>query len=483
MKKMSKILGVVLSVAMVLPTFAAVGCGPAADPTAKNYDLTIGYDAGGYGTQWLENVVTAFCEKEGIDRKRVLIEAEKGYTTTLSAKLEANTNIRDVCITEEATQRQWAAMGYLEPLDEVFSMTLSTGETVESVLADGYKDIGYLKNVYGEHYYLFPFTQGAGGMYYNKTLFTQKGWSVPTTYDELIALCKKIYAEEVADQPDKNKQIYPMICSADISAYWDFLVQNWMVQLMGVDSFKEFCEFESAENFNPESVYGKAKKGALDAFWNLVVADETTGTERPWVINDSADYTAAQMLFVQGKAAMIPNGAWLESEVSASMPEGMEIALMPTPVINGAKTDAEGKPIQVNFNCSANSIFVPKNAAHKDTAKKFIAFMCEPDMVADFISEAGSPRPLKVDLSKVTGLTACQQSVIDIWSTAQNFTFMSKSVLTNTGRAGVWMKGYPYGAMMFKDSNGKRQTAAEYLNEEYSYCAAEWADWIADANL
>ncbi len=482
MKRTGKILSVVMSMALLAPTLAA-GCGPAGNADDKKYVLTIGYDAGGYGQQWLENAVTAFCEEEGIERSKVLIEAEKGYTTTLAAKLEASTAIRDVCITEESTQRQWAAMGYLEPLDDVFEMTLSTGETVESVLSPGYKEFGYLNNVHGEHYYLFPFTQGAGGLYYNKTLFTEKGWNVPTTYDELITLCKRIYADEVADQPNKDQQIYPFICSADITAYWDFLVENWWVQLLGIDNFETFCEFESAELFNPEGIYAQAKLGALEAFQNLVVKDEKTGTERTWVINDSADYTAAQMLFVQGKAAMMPNGAWLESEVSASMPDGMEIALMPTPILDGAKTDENGDPIKVNFNCSANSIFIPKAAAHKDMAKKFIAFMCEPDMVADFISEAGSPRPLKVDISKVEGLTTCQQSIIDVWSTSQNFAFKTTSVLSNTGRAGVWMKGYPYGAMMFKDSNGKQMTAAEYINAEYAYCATEWSNWLADANL
>ena len=445
------------------------------------YAFTIAYDKGGYGTEWLESAVDKFCEQEGIDRESVLIEAEKGITTAMETRFDSNTLIRDICITEESTQRKWAAQGYLEPLDDVFTAELSSGKTVEEVLQDGYKDMGYLNNVYGEHYYLFPFTQGAGGIYYNKTLFEDKGWEVPETYDQLLTLCKKIYDDEVRDQPDADARIYPFVCSQDISSYWDFVVQNWWVQILGIDNFREFCKFESAEIFNPDSVYGQAKTEALTAFSNLILNEQ--GEDKGWVKNDSSDYNAAQMLFCQGKAAMMPNGAWFENEMKASIPEGTEIAIMPTPFLENAKKDADNNYITVNFNCSANSIFIPKNAEHKELAKKFLVFLSEEAMVKEFVEMTGSPRPYKYEIKATENMTECQKSVVNLWGEAQNFVFMTTSKLSVLGRAMVWMKGYPYGPMIFKDSDGKRVSAAEYVEEEYVYVSNEWSDWLSDADL
>lgn len=474
---MKKVITLVMCAVMCLSAAAFAGCKPNGE---GDYVFTIAYDNGGYGKEWLESAVEKFCAKEGIDRSKVLIEAEKGITAALETRLDSDTLIRDLCITEESTQRKWAAQGYLEPLDDVFKMTLSSGKTVESVLQDGYKDMGYLNNVNGEHYYLFPFTQGAGGIYYNKTLFEEKKWEVPTTYDGLLALCKQIYDEEVRDQPDADKRIYPFVCSQDISAYWDLVVENWWVQLMGIDNFREFCKFESAEIFNPESVYGRAKIEALQAFANLIL--DENGEDKGWVVVNSSDYNAAQMLFCQGRAAMIPNGAWLENEMKASIPEGVEIAIMPTPFLENAKKDGD-EYITVNFNCSANSMFIPSSAAHKDIAKKFIAFLSEEEMVNEFVQFTGSPRPFKYDIKATENLTACQQSVIELWGRAQNFTFMTTSKLSVIGRAMVWMKGYPYGPMIFKDSDGNRVSAEQYVEEEYAFCSTEWPNWISDAEL
>ena len=40
--------------------------------------------------------------------------------------------------------------------------------------------------------YIAPFDASPMGLVYNKTLFEENGWEVPTTYDELKELCGKI---------------------------------------------------------------------------------------------------------------------------------------------------------------------------------------------------------------------------------------------------------------------------------------------------
>lgn len=52
-----------------------------------------------------------------------------------------------------------------------------------------------LKNAVNGQIYFLPGPANLSGMIYNKVLFQQYGWKVPTTIDELLALCKQITAD------------------------------------------------------------------------------------------------------------------------------------------------------------------------------------------------------------------------------------------------------------------------------------------------
>ena len=49
--------------------------------------------------------------------------------------------------------------------------------------------------------YTLPITKSTEVMYYNKTVFDENGWTVPTTWDEMEVLCQKIKAKYPTDIP------------------------------------------------------------------------------------------------------------------------------------------------------------------------------------------------------------------------------------------------------------------------------------------
>ena len=51
--------------------------------------------------------------------------------------------------------------------------------------------------------YMLPGTYSVFSMLYNKSLFEEKGWTVPTTNDEFVALCRQI-REESDIIPDRK---------------------------------------------------------------------------------------------------------------------------------------------------------------------------------------------------------------------------------------------------------------------------------------
>lgn len=69
-------------------------------------------------------------------------------------------------------------------------------ENVNPAYVDILKSVTYvpMDGIYG-----VPYVANAAGMLYNKQMFAQKGWEIPQTWDDLIALCDEIVAEgEVA---------------------------------------------------------------------------------------------------------------------------------------------------------------------------------------------------------------------------------------------------------------------------------------------
>ena len=63
--------------------------------------------------------------------------------------------------------------------------------------------------------YMLPGTYSVFSMLYNKSLFEEKGWAVPTSHDEFIALCRQIRAET---------DIIPVThCGFAVGTYWRML--------------------------------------------------------------------------------------------------------------------------------------------------------------------------------------------------------------------------------------------------------------------
>lgn len=62
----------------------------------------------------------------------------------------------------------------------------------------GYLDIAEaLELVPTDGTYIIPYVANAAGVLYNRDMFEEHGWEIPTTWDELLALCDEIQAEGI----------------------------------------------------------------------------------------------------------------------------------------------------------------------------------------------------------------------------------------------------------------------------------------------
>ena len=87
---------------------------------------------------------------------------------------------------------------------------------VQQAYQDIMKSVTYvpMDGIYG-----VPYIANAAGMLYNKDMFAEKGWDIPETWDEFIALCEEIKAEGEARYMQILSDAYNDEAKADFYNY------------------------------------------------------------------------------------------------------------------------------------------------------------------------------------------------------------------------------------------------------------------------
>lgn len=88
-------------------------------------------------------------------------------------------------------------VNYSNFLDAEMIMDISDFDGLTNI-KQSYKDIDKaLEYVPYDGVYAVPYVANAAGILYNKDMFDEHGWEVPTTWDEFVALCDEIEAEGI----------------------------------------------------------------------------------------------------------------------------------------------------------------------------------------------------------------------------------------------------------------------------------------------
>lgn len=481
---MRKIVVIVLSLVFVLACFTGCG-GNQQDPNL----LKIGLHQAGYGRDFLDKTIVEF-KKENPEVEFEIV-GDPGMTDSIGYKLESNTEVMDIFFgLEVVLVKGWAVRGWIEPLDDLYATEIDNGMTMEQKIVDGFKNFSKITSNRGTHNYAVPWNDGGSGLFYNVKMFAKHDIRIPTVYSNpaclsntrsdhgskswvagqeigLVEVCNYIKALNVNDNISTDDDIAPFTWGGTIVNYWDHLVKTWWVQQIGVDAFNEFMKMKSSAQFDPAVSPMKELQIALEALDSLVF--QVPANSVPDCA--SKDHIISQMDFMAGRAAIMCNGPWFEYEMKNNKPDDFEMALMPTPFIDGAKTE-NGERIVVNNTLASDYAIIPSMAQNKALAKKFLAFMCKDEMLQLYLDSAGTVRPFKFepDTSK---LTTCQKSIVDIWSTAKNFYNVSETGFSVIQRANPFASGLPYGSM-----SAKTRTPAAYMADNYAFVAGEWGNWV-----
>lgn len=479
MKRFSRICAFALTLAFA---FGMVyGCN-----NGSNYQLKISFYDGGYGTAWAYALAQKYEEETGVT---VTVEPSKTLQADIPNMLQNGTD-NDILFSHGIIWELPALQGRIEPLNDLYEMECDNGTVEDRILPELLEDC---KLKFDGNYYKLPWTNGAGGLVYNKVLFDkygeQYGWKVPETYEELVELCEKVEEAAIVVNPEapafNQRTLKPFAWSSE-TYYWDYLVFDWWAQLEGIESINNYKKLESVDVLDPSKGYKFPE--AVQLWVDLIKPHEVNGVMRDYSIEGSSgrDYMSAQNDFINGYALMMPNAQWFESEMRDNIdPEVCEMIMMPAPVVPGAKTDENGDVIRVNYQVGGgDSIIIPACSQNKEEAKRFLAFMCREDN-AKLFTERTLGVMLGLKYESLDGiadryLTSFSRSVFEINTNSTKFNLYSQNNMVLNNK--ITLEWADTGINEYANLYAGTSTVDQIFKTRFDTISANFAQWKAESD-
>ncbi|RVJ65701.1 extracellular solute-binding protein [Sinorhizobium medicae] len=256
----------------------------------------------------------------------------------------------------------------------------------EELARDGWRD-SFLESAISQtskdgHTYAVPVDVDSVVFWYDKARFAENGWTVPKTYEELLALAEKVKGEGLVPFSLGNKDSWP-------ATFW---FQYLEMRLKGSGVVSAFV------NGDPDATLGAEATKAMEKLAELAKQEYF-----PIGFNGMSDQEA-NMLFLNGQAAMMLNGTW-QIGASADAPEGFELGYFAFPAVAGGAGDQSDVLAGV-----AASFGVSQKAENKADAVTLLKFLTSREVMTKYVEL----RKTMVTVKDATTETAAGPVLYDI---------------------------------------------------------------------
>ena len=218
----------------------------------------------------------------------------------------------------------------------------------------GYLEIDEaLKFVPIEGTYAVPYVANAAGILYNRDMFEEHGWTIPTTWDELLTLCDTIQGEGILPFYFGFKDTWTCL------APWNALACD----LAPADVCRQVNKGET--KFADE--YGEVAEKMLEL---LQYAQDD-----PFAYN----YNDACTAFANGEAAMYPIGSYAVPQIQSVNPD-MDIDSFVMPGCDNAEDNVLNSGVDLQF-CVTN------DCENKEAAYEVLSFLLEDSTIQTYLDD------------------------------------------------------------------------------------------------
>ncbi|NKB69434.1 MAG: extracellular solute-binding protein [Candidatus Latescibacteria bacterium] len=364
------------------------------DPTQKLGDRVVEgvFFQGGYGLDWVFAAATEF-EHAHPDINTFMWGNPRAWDQTRPRFLGGNPpdvfwGIHNINF--------WVNLkdGLVAPLDSLMDAPAYGQEnlTFKETFFPGALEEGQYQ---GRQYFL-PITYAINGIWYNKGMFERHGWQVPSTWDQLLVLCQQIKSSS-AIAPFTHQGKYPN--------YFGMIYRSLLYKLGGMQLLVDLDNLKPGAWERPEVIEAARLCRQLIADGYILEG------------SSSFSHTEAQMIWLQEKAAMIPCGTWLESEMKHALPPGFEMRLMPVPGF------IDGKGGLGAMEASAGPAFwVPAQGSRPQWGMEYLRILLSQKMAANFLHTIGSVMPI-TGSTELVEVPPAMQSALNAVNQADGETF------------------------------------------------------------
>jgi N-acetylglucosamine transport system substrate-binding protein len=301
----------------------------------------------------------------------------------------------------------------------------TAGKTFNDTLLPGSQDNG----LFDGKQYVLNLVYSVYGIWYSDALFKKNGWEYPRSWDQLIGMSDKIKAAGLSPWTYQGKYPYYML----------FVLNQMVYKNGGLEAIK------SLDNLEPNAWKAPSVRAAAEALFQLGDKDMIMpGTE-------GLTHTESQTAWLQGKAAFIPCGNWLENEMKGLIPDTFNMVCQPTPSLGGDKVPFQG--IQAG---GGEGFIVPAKGKNVAGGKEYLRVLYS-KQGARFFSQ--NTRALSVVAGAADGLDlgTAFASVADAAKAAGSNTFVAQY--------GDWyQKLYNDSSAALGDMLNKRSSVDDFLN-------------------
>lgn len=385
MKK--RILSLLLCATMVLTMFTACGggnndAGASGDAGVKK--ITVAAFEGGYGADLWKEVAAAYTETTGVEVELII---DKELENVIGPSMQGGQYPDVVHLAtgrEAGLTEQFIKDNLITDITDVLSMTVPGEEAkVSDKIAGGFTETA-LTNPYGDgKTYLAPMFYSPCGLFYNAGLLEEKGWAVPTTWDEMWALGEKAKAEGIA------------LFTYPTAGYFDAFLYALMYSVGGAEFFNAATNYEEGVWDTPEG---------QKVFEILAKLAEYTHPSTPAQANGE-DFTQNQQLVLDNKAIFMPNGTWIVGEMAeAPRAEGFKWGMTALPAV-----EAGGDGYSFTW---FEQAWIPSGAQNVEEAKQFVAFLYS-DKACEIFAKHGAIQPVLGIADKLEGDNVMFYSIYD----------------------------------------------------------------------
>jgi raffinose/stachyose/melibiose transport system substrate-binding protein len=207
---------------------------------------------------------------------------------------------------------------------------------------------------------VLPYSVAAASVIYNVEIFEEHDLEVPTTWDELIAVCDELEAAGVTPIYSTYKDPWTLG-----QGLFDYTVGG----MIDVPEFLEQMD-ELGTEVGPDSEVSFQKTILEPSEKMKQLADYSNADAA------SRGYGDGNVAFANGEGAMYMQGPWALGEIAKTNPD-LELATFPLP----SSDDPDDLKVRVNLDLA---LWIPEASRQQEAARDFVSYLMQQEVMDEY---------------------------------------------------------------------------------------------------